>query len=59
MQIAPPTTTVEIKSMPIAGVDSASAPPGPETDAQAQPTDGGLIRTIRGVGYVFTGKIDR
>jgi hypothetical protein len=46
MQIAPPTSTVEIKSMPIAGVDSAT-PPAPETDAQAQPTDGGLFAVFK------------
>jgi hypothetical protein len=46
MQIAPPTSTVEIKSMPIAGVDSAT-PPAPETDAQAQPTDGGLFAAFK------------
>lgn len=46
MQIAPPTTTVEIKSMPIAGVDGAT-PPEPQTDAQAQPTDGGLFSAFR------------
>ena len=46
MQIAPPTTTVEIKSMPVTGVDSASQP-APQTDAQAQSNDGGLFSAFR------------
>jgi hypothetical protein len=46
MQIAPPPTTVEIKSMPVAGVDPASQP-APQTDAQAQSNDGGLFSAFR------------
>lgn len=48
MQIAPTTTTVEIKSMPVAGVDAAQAAPQSDTqDAQAQPTDGGLFSVFK------------
>jgi hypothetical protein len=46
MQIAPPTATVEIKSMPVTGVDSASQP-APQTGAQAQSNDGGLFSAFR------------
>jgi hypothetical protein len=45
MQIAPPTTTVEIKSVPVAGVDATQ--PSEQTDAQAQPTDGGLFSIFK------------
>jgi hypothetical protein len=47
MQIAPPTT-VEIKSMPVAGVDAAQAASPTDTqDAQTQPNDGGIFSVFK------------
>jgi hypothetical protein len=47
MQIAPPPpAAVEIKSMPVAGVDSAPQPAA-QTDAQVRPDDSGLFSAFR------------
>ncbi len=46
MQIAPVAAPVEIKSMPVAGVDSTPQPAA-QTDAQARPDDGGLFSAFR------------
>ncbi|MGA7431349.1 MAG: hypothetical protein WBW35_13045, partial [Xanthobacteraceae bacterium] len=46
MQIAPVAAPVEIKSMPVAGVD-ATPQPAAQTDAQARPDDGGFFSAFK------------
>jgi hypothetical protein len=47
MQIAPVAAPVEIKSMPVAGVDGSTPQQAPQADAQARPDDGGLFSAFR------------
>ncbi|HSZ65448.1 MAG TPA: hypothetical protein VK825_04515, partial [Xanthobacteraceae bacterium] len=46
MQIAPVAAPVEIKSMPVAGVD-ATPQPAAQADAQARPDDGGFFSAFK------------
>jgi hypothetical protein len=46
MQIAPVAAPVEIKSMPVAGLDSTPQPAA-QTDAQVRPDDGGFFSAFK------------